>query len=67
MGPITRAGCDSRCPNSADGCEGCRGPVDDPNVNAQKDLMKEYGLSIDDMMAEFNLYNACKGKTIEQK
>jgi len=67
LGPVTRAGCDSRCPNSADGCEGCRGPVDDPNMNAQKDLLAEYGLTVDDMMAEFNLYNACKGKTIEQK
>ncbi|HAJ95902.1 MAG TPA: NADH:ubiquinone oxidoreductase [Actinobacteria bacterium] len=67
LGPVTRAGCDSRCPNSADGCEGCRGPVDDPNMNAQKDLLAERGLTVDDMMAEFNLYNACKGKTIEQK
>lgn len=67
LGPVTRAGCDSRCPNSGDGCEGCRGPVDDPNMNAQKDLLAEYGLTVDEMMAEFNLYNACKGKTIEQK
>ena len=67
LGPVTRAGCDSRCPNSVDGCEGCRGPVDDPNMNAQKDLLTEHGLTVDDIMAEFNLYNACKGKTtIEQ-
>ena len=67
LGPVTRAGCDSRCPNSVDGCEGCRGPVDDPNMNAQKDLLAEHGLTVDDIMAEFNLYNACKGKTtIEQ-
>jgi len=67
LGPVTRAGCDSRCPNSVDGCEGCRGPVDDPNMNAQKDLLAERGLTVDDIMAEFNLYNACKGKnTIEQ-
>ncbi len=64
LGPVTRAGCDSRCPNSVDGCEGCRGPVDDPNMNAQKDLLAEHGLTVDDIMAEFNLYNACKGKTI---
>ena len=63
LGPVTRAGCDSRCPNSVDGCEGCRGPVDDPNMNAQKDLLAERGLTVDDIMAEFNLYNACKGKT----
>ena len=67
LGPVTRAGCDSRCPNSVDGCEGCRGPVDDPNMNAQKDLLAEHGLTVDEIMAEFNLYNACKGETtIEQ-
>ncbi len=66
LGPGTRAGCDSRCPNSVEGCDGCRGPVDDPNMNAQKDLLAEYGLTVDDMMAEFNLYNAFKGKTNEQ-
>ncbi len=66
LGPVTRAGCNSRCPNSVEGCDGCRGPVDDPNMNAQKDLLAEYGLTVDDIMAEFNLYNACKGKTIEQ-
>ena len=67
LGPVTRAGCDSRCPNSAVGCDGCRGPVDDPNMNAQKDLLAERGLSVDDMLAELNLYNACKSKAIEQK
>lgn len=66
-GPVTRAGCDSRCPNSAEGCFGCRGPVDDPNMNAQKDLLAERGLSVEDMLADLNLYNACRGKAIEQK
>jgi len=66
LGPVTRAGCDSRCPNSADGCEGCRGPIDDPNMNAQKDLLAEQGLTVEEMLAEFNLYNACKGKTTKE-
>ncbi len=66
LGPISRAGCNSRCPNSVSGCEACRGVIDDPNVNAQKDLLAEHGLSVKDIMEQFNLYNACKGKTIEQ-
>ncbi|MDZ7838260.1 MAG: NADH:ubiquinone oxidoreductase [Actinomycetota bacterium] len=65
LGPVTRAGCDSRCPNNGSGCDGCRGPIDDPNVNAQKDIMAEYGLTVEDIMEGFNLYNACK--KIEQK
>ena len=65
MGPVTRAGCDARCPGNGSGCDGCRGPIDDPNVNAQKDIMVEYGLTVEDIMEGFNLYNACK--KIEQK
>ncbi len=39
--------------------------IDDPNVNAQKDLLAKYGLTVEDIMEGFNLYNACK--KIEQK
>jgi len=67
MGPVIRAGCDSRCPNSGAGCDGCRGPIDDPNINAEKDLLAEYGLTVEDIMQQFNLYNAYKGKEIKQK
>lgn len=65
MGPIARAGCNARCPSAKSGCEACRGVIDDPNVNAQKDLLEEYGLTVEDIMEGFNLYNACK--KIEQK
>ncbi len=67
LGPITRAGCNSRCPNSGSGCEGCRGLIDEPNVNAQKDLLAEHGLTVDDIIKQFNLYNACKDKEIKEK
>jgi len=60
MGPIARAGCNARCPSAGSGCEACRGVIDDPNVNAQKDLLEKYGLTVEDIMEGFNLYNACK-------
>ncbi|MDD5601305.1 MAG: NADH:ubiquinone oxidoreductase [Actinomycetota bacterium] len=60
LGPVTRAGCNSRCPSSGTGCESCRGLIDDPNINAQKDLLAEYGLTVEDIISQFNLYNACK-------
>ncbi len=59
-GPVSRAGCNSRCPNNYSGCEACRGFIDDPNINAQKDLLEEYGLTVEDILEGFNLYNACK-------
>ncbi|MCL4377551.1 MAG: NADH:ubiquinone oxidoreductase [Actinobacteria bacterium] len=60
MGLISRAGCNARCPSSISGCEACRGVIDDPNVNAQKDIMEKYGLTLEDIISGFNLYNACK-------
>ena len=65
MGPVSRAGCNARCPSSRAECEACRGSIDDPNVNAQKDLLAQYGLTVEDIMENFNLYNACK--KIERK
>jgi len=60
LGPVTRAGCNSRCPNSGAGCDGCRGLIDNPNVNAQKDLLRKYGLTVEDILTRFNFYNGCK-------
>jgi len=45
LGPITRGGCDSWCPNSKFGCWGCRGPAEDANVDQMKIIMKERGFS----------------------
>jgi len=45
LGPITRGGCDSWCPNSKFGCWGCRGPAEDANVEQLKTIMKERGFS----------------------
>jgi sulfhydrogenase subunit delta len=59
MGPVARAGCNARCPSVKSGCEACRGHVDDPNVNAQKELLTQYGLTVKDITEGFNLYNAC--------
>ncbi|MCL4378532.1 MAG: NADH:ubiquinone oxidoreductase [Actinobacteria bacterium] len=65
LGVISRAGCKARCPSSVSGCEACRGVIDDPNVNAQKDLLAKYNLTVEDIMEGFNLYNACR--KIQQK
>ena len=56
LGPVTRAGCDARCPSNGDGCEGCRGLVDDPNTNAQKDVLAERGLTVEEVLKEFRLF-----------
>jgi sulfhydrogenase subunit delta len=58
LGPITRAGCDAKCPSSGMWCFGCRGFVDDPNVNAAKDVMAEYGKTIEDLRGKMLLFGS---------
>jgi coenzyme F420-reducing hydrogenase gamma subunit len=61
LGPITRAGCNAICPSFRDGCEGCRGFLDDAKMDAQKDVLRKYGITVDEMMKKFNFYNYKKG------
>jgi len=56
LGPITRAGCGAKCPSSGMWCFGCRGFVDNPNVNAAKDVMDQYGKTIDDLSGKMLLF-----------
>jgi sulfhydrogenase subunit delta len=58
LGPVTRAGCGARCPSSGLWCFGCRGLIDDPNINAAKDVMKEYGKTMDDLKHRMVLFNS---------
>jgi len=56
LGPITRAGCGARCPSNGFWCFGCRGYVEDPNVQAARDVMAHYGKSIDDLRSKMLLF-----------
>jgi coenzyme F420-reducing hydrogenase gamma subunit len=56
VGPVTRAGCNSCCVNEGTKCWGCRGLVDNPNENSQKEVLVKYGLSVDDAIGKFKLY-----------
>lgn len=58
LGPITRAGCDAPCPSGGFWCFGCRGLVDDPNVNAARDVMEQYGKTVDDLVSRMALFSS---------
>ena len=58
LGPITKAGCDAPCPTGGSWCYGCRGFVDDPNVNAAKDVMEKYGKTVEDLKGRMLLFNS---------
>lgn len=57
MGVVARAGCKAWCPSYGGRCYACRGLVSDPNSKAAKDVLEEFGLTVDKVMAEFQLFN----------
>ena len=63
LGPVTRAGCNSWLPNNGAPCVGCRGLIDNPAADAQKDILEKYGLTVDEVLSKFTLYCAAKKET----
>ncbi len=57
LGPVVRAGCGAICINGGRFCWGCRGLVDDPNIDSEKEILKKYGLTVDQVVDKFKIYN----------
>ncbi len=57
LGPVTRGGCHATCVTGGATCWGCRGFIDDPNVNAEKEILEKAGLSVAEIMNRFSLFN----------
>ena len=58
LGPVTRSGCDAICPTYGDGCEGCRGLIPKPNEDSMKDVLADAGLTVDEVMSRFTMFNS---------
>ena len=56
MGPVIRAGCGACCITEGSFCWGCRGFVDNPNADSEREILAKYGLSIPDILGKFRLY-----------
>ncbi len=57
LGPVTRAGCNAICISSGRYCWGCRGLVDEPNIGSQIDILTKYGLSVEQVIEKFKIYD----------
>jgi len=57
MGPLTKAGCGSWCINNGNKCYGCRGLLDNPNIEGAKDIMKKFSLKPELIIRSFDMYN----------
>lgn len=64
LGPIIRAGCDARCPSAGARCIGCRGYVDNPNIDAAKDVIAKYNLSVEDLKSKMVLFGSKQDSTL---
>jgi coenzyme F420-reducing hydrogenase gamma subunit len=57
MGVVARAGCGAWCPSFGGRCYACRGLISDPNSKAAKDVLTEFGLTVEQVLGEFQLFN----------
>ena len=57
LGPVIRGGCNAICVTAGRTCWGCRGLVDEPNVDSQKEVLAKYGLTVEQVVERFKIYN----------
>lgn len=57
LGVVARAGCDAWCPSYGGWCYACRGLISDPNNGAAKDVLEEHGLTVQQVLDKFRLFN----------
>ena len=62
LGPVTRAGCGAVCINAGRYCWGCRGMVDEPNIDSQKEILVKHGLTVEQALQKFQIYHTSGGK-----
>lgn len=67
LGPVTRGGCESCCVNNGSICWGCRGPLDNPNTDAHKEVLEKYGLSVEQALGKFQIYYGWSNKGKDNK
>ncbi|MGE5236379.1 MAG: NADH:ubiquinone oxidoreductase [Acidobacteriota bacterium] len=57
-GAMTRAGCGARCPSHGVACAGCRGPVEEPNYDANITMFAGRGISWVEIARKMSQFSA---------
>lgn len=57
LGSVTRAGCGAICPTYREACTGCRGLVEEANIESLCNILMEKGLSREGIRDKFNIFN----------
>jgi sulfhydrogenase subunit delta len=57
LGPVTRCGCNAICISRGHRCFGCRGLVDDPNLQAAREVLEEHGYGVEEIVGMFDIYS----------
>jgi len=67
LGPLMNGGCRALCPSFNHPCTGCRGLLDDANLESGKQVLKDKGFDVDLMLKRMTKYNALQHKEFEEK
>ncbi len=67
LGPLTRAGCNALCPSHGKECTGCRGPIEDGNIEEIKKLFKDKGIDPKRFVDKINKYAGLEFKELMEK
>ena len=80
LGPVTRCGCNAICTAFGDPCRGCRGLVDEPNLQAAAKVLtaeqlhqimaavaQKYKLTREEVLDKFSLYNNWPSLNFKEK
>jgi len=67
LGPLMNGGCRALCPSFNHHCTGCRGLLDDANLESGKQVLKDKGFDVDALVKRMTKYNALQFKEFEAK
>lgn len=67
IGPVTWGGCDALCPTEDISCYGCRGPLEESNVDALVKILYKKGLSKDDIGRMFGIFAGTSKKFMKAR